>query len=46
MLPNTARPWKFVFALVALTGIAAATQAQEESVGPQTSAPPPVAPSR
>ena len=45
MLPNTARPWKFVFALVALTGIAAATQAQEESVGPQTSAPPPVAPS-
>ncbi len=40
MLPNPARPWKFVFVLFALVGIAAAAQGQEESVGPQTSAPP------
>jgi type IV secretion system protein VirB10 len=43
MLPNTARPWKVALALGALVGLAAAANAQE-SVGPQTSAPPPVAP--
>jgi hypothetical protein len=43
MLPNTARPWKFVFMLGAFVALAAAANAQE-SVGPQTSAPPPVAP--
>src|SRR5260221_14633307 len=44
MLPNVTRPWRFLFTLVAAIGLAAAAQAQEESVGPQTSAPPPVAP--
>jgi type IV secretion system protein VirB10 len=44
MLPKTARPWKCFFTLVAVIGLAAAAHAQEESVGPQTSAPPPVAP--
>ena len=45
MLPKTARPWKFLFTLIAAIGLAAVAQAQEESVGPQTSSPPPVAPS-
>jgi len=44
MLPNITRPWRFLFTLVAAIGLTAAAHAQEESVGPQTSAPPPVAP--
>ena len=44
MLPKTARPWRFLSTLVATFGFVALAQAQEESVGPQTSAPPPVAP--
>jgi len=44
MLPNITRPWRFLFALVAAIGLTAVAHAQEESVGPQTSAPPPVAP--
>src|SRR5215831_177872 len=43
MLPNVARPRKFVLAIAALAAMAAAASAQE-SVGPQTSAPPPVPP--
>jgi hypothetical protein len=45
MLPNTVRPWKVALTLGALIGLAVASNAQE-SVGPQTSAPPPVAPAR
>src|SRR5256885_16275224 len=45
MLPKTARPWKFLFALVAAIGLAAVAQAQQESVGPQPPAPAAVAPS-
>jgi type IV secretion system protein VirB10 len=41
MLPITARPWKVVLTLAATFGLAAAVKSQE-SVGPQTSAPPPV----
>lgn len=43
MLPTTARPWRFAFNFAALVALAASANAQE-SVGPQTSAPPPVAP--
>src|SRR5262249_46537124 len=45
MLPKFTRPRKFVFTLAALAGFAAAANAQE-SVGPQTSAPPPVPPAK
>ena len=41
MLPITARPWKVVLTSAAIFGLAAAVNSQE-SVGPQTSAPPPV----
>lgn len=44
MLPNIARPCRFLFTLVAAIGLTAVAHAQEESAGPQTSAPPPVAP--
>lgn len=46
MLPiPTHQAWKFALAIPALLGIAASVCAQE-SVGPQTSAPPPVAPAQ
>ncbi|HWZ99480.1 MAG TPA: hypothetical protein VN025_17115 [Candidatus Dormibacteraeota bacterium] len=45
MLPKATRPWKIILAIAALAGLAAASNAQE-SVGPQTSAPPPVAPAQ
>jgi len=40
MLPITARPWRLALNIATLVALAAATNAQE-SVGPQTSAPPP-----
>lgn len=43
MLPKTTRPWKFAFIVATFLGFAASVHAQE-SVGPQTSAPPPVPP--
>ena len=45
MLPTRKRPWKYSLAVATLTVLAAAAQAQE-SVGPQTSAPPPVPPAQ
>jgi len=45
MLPAPNRPWKFAVALSALLGFAVISSAQE-SVGPQASAPPPVAPAQ
>jgi hypothetical protein len=45
MLSIITRPWKFAFVLAALAGFAAAANAQE-SVGPQTSAPPAVPPAK
>lgn len=42
MLPKANHPWKFSLALAALLGFGAIARSQE-SVGPQTSAPPPVA---
>ena len=41
MLPTTARPWTLALRFAALVALAASANAQE-SVGPQTSAPPPV----
>ena len=43
MLPKANQPWKPLLALTALLGFGAVANSQE-SVGPQTSAPPPVAP--
>ena len=45
MSPTPTRTWKFGLATIALLGVGAVAQAQE-SVGPQTSAPPPVAPAQ
>lgn len=45
MLPAPTRSWKFAAAAIALLGISVVSKAQE-SVGPQTSAPPPVAPTQ
>ncbi len=45
MLPTPTRSWKFALAAIALLGIGAVSKAQE-SVGPQTSAPPPVVPAQ
>ena len=43
MLPKATSPWKFTIIAAAVLGFAVSAHAQE-SVGPQTSAPPPVAP--
>jgi hypothetical protein len=43
MLPKANQPWKLLLAATAVLGFAAVASSQE-SVGPQTSAPPPVAP--
>jgi hypothetical protein len=45
MLPAPTHSWKFALAAVALSGFGVVAQAQE-SVGPQTTAPPPVAPAQ
>jgi len=45
MLPKPTRPWKLALTVAAIAGITAVAQAQE-NVGPQTSAPPPVAPAQ
>jgi type IV secretion system protein VirB10 len=45
MLPNLKTPRRFVFVAAAIIGLAGAAGAQE-SVGPQTDAPPPVAPAK